>query len=120
MQSQMVDLDGKAIKQASLIREAKANEANYLLYLASASRNAPPTLSTKEGSPTSRSLCLHRSRASGTQPSDRHAARIHSRGFRKYRAAFLADYMDSSFLTPDEVGDALNLPVLASVPRRAA
>ena len=30
MQAQMVDLDGKAIKQASLIREAKANEANVL------------------------------------------------------------------------------------------
>src|SRR6202021_173328 len=33
MQHQMVDLDGKALEQSDLIREAKADEANYLLYL---------------------------------------------------------------------------------------
>ena len=33
MNLKMVDLDQKAVKQSDLLREAKANEANYLLYL---------------------------------------------------------------------------------------
>ena len=33
MNLQIVDLDQKAVKQSDLLREAKANEANYLLYL---------------------------------------------------------------------------------------
>ena len=35
-------------------------------------------------------------------------------------AAFAADYLDPSFRTPKEVMDALNIPVLASMPRKAA
>ena len=34
-------------------------------------------------------------------------------------AAFVADYVDPVFRTPDEVSAYLNTPVLASVPRRA-
>ena len=33
MQLQMVDLDQRALKQADLLRDTKANEDNYLLYL---------------------------------------------------------------------------------------
>ena len=33
MNHQLVDLDQKSVKQSDLIRETKANEANYLLYL---------------------------------------------------------------------------------------
>jgi capsular polysaccharide biosynthesis protein len=35
-------------------------------------------------------------------------------------SAFVADYLDPSFRTPKDVLDALNIPVLASVPRKAA
>ena len=48
MQSQMVELDGKALKQADLIREAKADESNYLLYLSKReNKSAPRTHWTK-------------------------------------------------------------------------
>ena len=33
MQDELVSLDGKAVKQAQLLREVKANEATYMLYL---------------------------------------------------------------------------------------
>ena len=35
-------------------------------------------------------------------------------------SAFVADYLDPSFRTPKDVIEALNIPVLASVPRKAA
>jgi Uncharacterized protein involved in exopolysaccharide biosynthesis len=121
MQSQMVDLDGQAIKQASLIREAKANEANYLLYLGK-----------REQERTADALDKRRiANVAIAVPPTVPALPVHSpltvtllgfvlAVFASIAAAFLADYMDSSFLTPDEVADTLNLPVLASVPRRAA
>ncbi len=33
MRSQMVSLDADAVQQEALMRDAKANEGNYLLYL---------------------------------------------------------------------------------------
>ncbi len=51
MQSEMVSLDVKAVKQGALLREAKANEGNYLLYLNKRNKNAPPTRLTRNGSP---------------------------------------------------------------------
>jgi capsular polysaccharide biosynthesis protein len=35
-------------------------------------------------------------------------------------AAFVAEYLDPSFRTPEDVVNTLNIPVLASMPRRAA
>jgi capsular polysaccharide biosynthesis protein len=35
-------------------------------------------------------------------------------------AGFIGEYLDPSFRTPGEVTEALNIPVLAAVPRRAA
>jgi uncharacterized protein involved in exopolysaccharide biosynthesis len=121
MQTLMVDLDGKAIKQASLIREAKANEANYLLYLGK-----------REQERTADALDKRRiANVAIAVPPSIPALPVHSpltviligfilAVFASIAAAFLADYMDSSFMTPEEVSDALNVPVLASVPRRAA
>jgi capsular polysaccharide biosynthesis protein len=34
--------------------------------------------------------------------------------------AFAAEYLDSSFRTPGEVGEILRIPVLASFPRQTA
>jgi capsular polysaccharide biosynthesis protein len=35
-------------------------------------------------------------------------------------SALLAEHFDPSFRTPNEIVESLNIPVLASVPRRAA
>jgi capsular polysaccharide biosynthesis protein len=35
-------------------------------------------------------------------------------------SAYVMEYLDPSFRTPDEVSDMLNIPVLATMPKRAA
>ncbi len=121
MNAQMVSLDSKAVKQQALLREAKVDESNYLLYagkreqertsdaldekrIADVAVAVPPVvpvvpqygpfLVIKIGLLISLMLSVI--------------------------AAFAADYLDPSFRTPKEVMDALNIPVLASMPRKAA
>ena len=55
MRSQMVDLDSKAVQQAALIREAKADESNYLLYLNKRDQELTSDAWTKTESPMWRS-----------------------------------------------------------------
>jgi uncharacterized protein involved in exopolysaccharide biosynthesis len=121
MQSQMVDLDGKALKQADLIREAKADESNYLLYL-----------SKREQERTSDALDQKRiGNVAIAEPPTVPVLPAYNpllvllggilfAAFLSVVAAFTAEYLDSSFRTPSEVGDILGIPVLASFPRRAA
>jgi capsular polysaccharide biosynthesis protein len=35
-------------------------------------------------------------------------------------SGYLAEYLDPSFRTPEEVSDTLKMPVLATMPKRAA
>jgi uncharacterized protein involved in exopolysaccharide biosynthesis len=121
MQRQMVDLDGKAVKQADLIREAKANESNYLLYLAK-----------REQERTSDALDTRRiANVVIAVPPAVPALPAHNPWlvmvigfflavFMSVAAGFTAEFLDPSFRTPTEVSELLKLPVLASVPRQAA
>ena len=113
-------LDEKGATQEDLVRTAKAAEQNYLLYLqkqeearisdaldrnrivnvAIAEAATVPALPT--GSPLFTLLlgCL--------------LATCLSLG-----SAYIADYVDPSFRTPQELCDTLDVPVLAAVPREA-
>jgi uncharacterized protein involved in exopolysaccharide biosynthesis len=121
MNLKMVDLDQKAVKQSDLLREAKANEANYLLYLSKREQEktsdaldakrianvaivSPPTLPVL---PAYSALLIL---AIGLL-----LAIIAAAG-----AAFVAEYLDPSFRTPDELADILQMPVLASMPKKVA
>ncbi len=118
---QMVDLDQKAVKQTDLIREAKANEANYLLYL-----------SKREQERTSDALDQKRiANVAIAVPPSLPVLPAYSpvlvlligfllAVFVSVGAAFVSEYLDPSFRTPAEVHEILNMPVLASVPRQAA
>jgi uncharacterized protein involved in exopolysaccharide biosynthesis len=118
---EMVNLDQKAVKQADLVREAKADEGNYLLYL-----------SKREQERTSDALDQKRigNVAIAVPPMvpilpaisplvvlliGFSLALVLSAG-----GAFVMDYMDSSFRTPLEVFETLRIPVLASVPKLPA
>lgn len=117
----VVRLDSQAVKQAALVREAKANEANYLLYLGK-----------REQERTSDALDQRNiANVAIAVPPTVPLLPAHSPVlitflgfwfaiFSGLAAAYLAEYMDPSFRTPAEVHDTLNLPVLASMPRRAA
>jgi len=121
MNLQLVDLDQKTVKQSDLIRETKANEANYLLYL-----------SKREQEKTSDALDQKRiANVAIAVPPSVPVLPAYSPTlvmliglllglFLSVGAAFLAEYLDPSFRTPAEVSDILKVPVLASVPRQAA
>ena len=118
---QMVDLDRKAVKQTDLLRDAKANEANYLLYL-----------SKREQERTSDALDQKRiANVAIAIPPGVPILPAYSPFlvlliglllaiFVSVGAGFAAEFMDPSFRTPAEVNEILKIPVLASVPRQAA
>jgi len=121
MQLETVQLDQKSIKQQDLLREAKANETNYLLYLGKReqerssdamdrSRVANVSLAV---APTVPVLPAH-------SPLNIFVLGFIFSVFASLGAGFLAEYLDPSFRTPGEVAEVLNIPVLASLPRQAA
>jgi uncharacterized protein involved in exopolysaccharide biosynthesis len=121
MQNQMVDLDGKALEQADLIRETKADESNYLLYL-----------SKREQERTSDALDQKRiGNVAIAVPPIVPVLPAYSpvlilligvilAAFVSAAAAFAAEYLDPSLRTPGEVVEILRIPVLASFPRQRA
>jgi polysaccharide biosynthesis transport protein len=121
MQSQMVNLDVKAVEQAGLLREAKANESNYLLYL-----------NKREQERTSDALDEKRvANVAIAVPAFVPVLPAYSPFLIMYvglflgtlggiGAGYLAELTDRSFRTPDEVADMLKITVLAAVPKRVA
>jgi uncharacterized protein involved in exopolysaccharide biosynthesis len=121
MRSQTVTLDQDAVKQSALLREAKADEGNYLLYL-----------SKREQERTSDALDQKRiANVAIAVPAVIPVLPAHSPWlimflglfaaiFVAAAAAFVAEYLDPSFRTPDEVMETLNMPVLATMPKKAA
>jgi uncharacterized protein involved in exopolysaccharide biosynthesis len=121
MQLQMVDLDQKAVRQGGLIREAKADESNYLLYLAK-----------REQERTADELDKKRiANVTIAVPPFVPALPVHNPWqvmligfvvalFVSVSAAVVAEHLDPSFQSPLEVAEILNVPVVFSVPNRAA
>jgi uncharacterized protein involved in exopolysaccharide biosynthesis len=121
MRAQMVDLDGMSVKQTALLREEKADESNYLLYL-----------NKREQARTSDALDLRGiadvAIAVPPVPAALPAFNPILVGFgglilailAAIASAFAAEWMDPSFRTPDEVTKTLKIPVLAAVPWQAA
>jgi uncharacterized protein involved in exopolysaccharide biosynthesis len=120
MQQQMVNLDQKALKQQDLLRAAKTNEDNYLLYqskgeqerasdaldkqrIANVAIAVPPAIPTLPKISLSLAVmigfCLAIAASAG--------------------AAYTVDFLDSSFRTPRDVMEILDIPVVAGVPRDA-
>jgi uncharacterized protein involved in exopolysaccharide biosynthesis len=118
---QMADLDAKTVKQGALVREAKANEASYLLYL-----------NKREQERTSDALDARRiadvAIAVPAVVPALPAVNPFTVGLLGFvfallagaSAGFIAEHIDSSFRSPEEVTNTLNIPVLASVPRQVA
>lgn len=121
MQLQMVDWDQKAVRQGGLIREAKADESNYLLYL-----------SKREQERTADALDKKRiANVTIAVPPFVPALPVHSPWqvmligfvvalFVSISTAVVAEHLDPSFQSPLEVAEILNVPVVVSVPNRAA
>ncbi|MFZ0739701.1 MAG: Wzz/FepE/Etk N-terminal domain-containing protein [Candidatus Acidiferrales bacterium] len=121
MQMQMVDLDQKALKQGDLLREAKANEDNYLLYvskreqerasdaldkdrIANVAIAVPPVIPTLPLASLSLVVMFGFVLA----------------GAGSAGAAYAVEFLDSSFRTPGDVIDILGIPIVAAVPKQTA
>jgi uncharacterized protein involved in exopolysaccharide biosynthesis len=121
MQAQMVNLDHQALSQQDLLRDAKANETNYLIYL-----------SKREQERTSDALDMKRiANVAIAVPSAipvlpvfgwtmilviaLGAATVIS-----VASAYGLDYLDSSFHTPAQVVNMLGIPVVVAVSKRTA
>jgi uncharacterized protein involved in exopolysaccharide biosynthesis len=121
IRAQTVQLDQDAVKQAALVREAKADEGNYLLYL-----------NKREQERTSDALDQKRiANVAIAVPAVVPILPAHSPWLIMFlgffaamvvavAAAFVAEYLDPSFRTPEEVMSTLNMPVLATMPKKAA
>ena len=121
IQMQAVNLDAKTVQQAALMREAKANEGNYLLYL-----------TKREQERTSDALDNKRiANVAIAVPPDvpvlpaRSPFSIVFAGFwlallAAIGAAYVAELADPSFRTPSEVEELLDIPILAAVPKQVA
>jgi uncharacterized protein involved in exopolysaccharide biosynthesis len=121
MQNEMVSLDAQAVKQAALLRDVKANENTYMLYL-----------NKRDQERTSDALDrLRVANVAIAVPPNTPLLPAHSPvlisiiGFilalcAAVAAGYIAEYLDPSFRTPAEVAETLEIPVLAAVPRQAA
>ena len=120
MQLQMVDLDQKALKQADLLRDSKANEDNYLLYLSKREQErasdaldqkrianvaiaVPPVIPALPLASLSMILMIGFVVASAGSAT----------------AAYAVEFLDSSFRTPGDVIDILGTPIVAAIPKDA-
>jgi uncharacterized protein involved in exopolysaccharide biosynthesis len=121
MRVQTVELDQDVVKQSALVREAKADEGNYLLYL-----NKREQERTSDALDQKRIANVAIAVAAVVPVLPAHSPwLIMFLGFPlaifvAVAAAFVAEYLDPSFRTPEEVMKTLNMPVLATMPKRAA
>jgi uncharacterized protein involved in exopolysaccharide biosynthesis len=121
MQSQMVQLAEKGLDQSDLLRDQKANEDNYLLYLAKREQERtsdaldktrienvaiaiPPSIPVLPV--LSPFLVVLLALAGAT--------------FISIAAVYTVDYFDSSFHTPGDVIDILGIPVVVTMSKRTA
>ena len=121
IRTELVNLDQQAVRQAALVREAKANEDNYLLYL-----------TKREQERTSDALDQkHIANVAIAVPAQVPVLPAYSATsivFAGFWLALLAamgvgyflEAANPSFRTPGEVEELLNVSVLAAVPKQAA
>ncbi len=119
LQMQMLDLDQKAMKQADLEREAKANEANYLLYLSKREQErTSDALDEKRIANVAIAIPAVVPILPWIGPMIIVAAGVVLSVFVGAGTAFVAEYLSPSMSTPHDVLEVLRIPVLASVPDR--
>ena len=121
MQSQLVSLDVKAVKQAELLREAKANESNYLLYLEKREQErTSDALDQKRIANVAIAVPAFVPVLPAHDPYSVMVAGFWFAVLGGVAAGYLAELLDSSFRTPDEVAEVLDIAMVASVPRQVA
>jgi uncharacterized protein involved in exopolysaccharide biosynthesis len=121
MQLEMVSLDLKAVKQTELLREAKANESNYLLYLNKREQErTSDALDQKRIANVAIAVPAYVPVLPAYSPFKTVFLGFFLAVLVGIGAGYLAELMDPSFRTPAEVAEVLNISVVTSVPRQVA
>jgi polysaccharide biosynthesis transport protein len=121
MQDQLVALDAQSLKQGALIREEKANEANYLLYLNKREQErAADALDARRIADVSIAVPAVPPALPAINPLLAGLGGFVLAVLAAIAAGFITERIDPSFRTPVEVSETLRIPVLASLPRQAA
>ena len=121
MHAQMVGLDSSSLKQGALLREAKANEANYLLYLNKREQErASDALDEKRIADVAIAVPAIPPALPANNPLLVGVGGFVFAMLAGISAGLIAERLDPSFRTPVDVTETLRIPVLASVPRQAA
>lgn len=119
MQLQMVNLEAKSVRQAALLREAKANEDNYLLYLTKREQErTSDALDDKRIANVAIAVPAEVPILPARNPSSIMFAGFWGALFSAIGAAYLAELADPTFRSPSEVEEVLNIPILSAVPKR--
>jgi uncharacterized protein involved in exopolysaccharide biosynthesis len=117
VQAQMVGLDQEALKQADLLREVKADEGNYLLYLSKREQErTSDALDKKRIGNVAIAVPPVLPMLPAYSPTIVLLVGTFLAGFLSMCGVYVMEYLDSSFRTPAEVVEVLRIPVLASVP----
>lgn len=116
--SKIQDLDQKGIKQQDLMRTAKAEEGNYLLYLG---KREEARIADALDSNRIANVVIAEAATVPALPANSAWLVVLVGGllasFVSAGLAFAAEYLDPSFHTPDEVKESLNVPVFAAIPK---
>jgi len=116
--SKLLDLDQKGIEQQDLLRNAKAEEANYLLYL---NKREEARITDALDSRRIANVVIAEAATVPALPANSPWLTVLLGGILaamvSVSLAFAAEYLDDSFHTPDEVKEFLNVPVFAAIPR---
>jgi len=121
LQTQMVELDQRALQQADLARDVKTNEASYLLYVSKREQErTSDALDEKRIANVAIAVPPVLPILPWISPVLVMAIGVVLAAFASTAAAFVAEYLNPSLRTPAEVLEVLRIPVLASVPRQTA
>lgn len=121
MHNQLVTLDAQSLKQGALLREAKASEANYLLYLNKREQErAADALDERSIADVSIAVQAVPPALPAINPLLAGIGGLVLALLAATATGFIAERIDPSFRTPSEVSETLHIPVLASLPRQAA
>ena len=109
------------VQQSGLLREAKANEESYMLYLTKREQErASDALDDKRIANVAIAVPARVPVLPAHNPSSVVFSGFLLAILAAIVAAYLAELADPSFRTPSEVEDTLHIPILAAVPKRVA
>lgn len=119
--NQTVDLNQQLIKQEDLEREVKANEDAYLLYFHKRDQElSSDAMDEKRVSNVSLAVAPSVPLLPAYSPAMVFALGLLFSLIVSLGLGFVAEYLDPSFQTPADISRVLQVPVLASFPKRAA